>query len=52
MGILVHMGVSKNNDTPKLSILIGFSTINHYFGLPLFLETSICIFFMIPGTRC
>ena len=25
------MGVSKNNGTPKLSILIGFSTINHPF---------------------
>ncbi len=26
-----HMGVSKNNGTPKSSILIGFSIINHPF---------------------
>ena len=26
-----HMGVSKNNGTPKSSILIGFSLINHPF---------------------
>ena len=38
------MGVSKNNGTPKSSILIGFSTINHPFwgGFPLFLETPKC----------
>ena len=37
-----HMGVSKNNGTPKSSILIGFSIINHPFGgPPLFLETSV-----------
>ena len=29
--IYVHMGVSKNNGTPKSSILIGFSIINHPF---------------------
>ncbi len=34
------MGVSKNNGTPKSSILIGFSIINHPFWVPLFLETS------------
>ena len=28
---MVHMGVSKNNGTPKSSILIGFSIINHPF---------------------
>ena len=37
-----HMGVSKNNGTPKSSILIGFFIINHPFGVPLFLETPIC----------
>ena len=37
-----NMGVSKNNGTPKPSILIGFSIINHPFGDPLFLETSTC----------
>ena len=26
-----HLGVSKNNGTPKSSILIGFSIINHLF---------------------
>ena len=37
------MGVSKNNGTPKSSILIGVSTINHPFRgvFPLFLETPI-----------
>ena len=36
-----EMGVSKNNGTPKSSILIGISIINHPFlgALPLFLET-------------
>ena len=29
------MGVSENNGTPKSSILIGFSIINHPFGVPL-----------------
>ena len=36
-----HMGVSINSDTPKSSILIGFSIINHPFGVPLYLETPI-----------
>ena len=36
------MGVSKNNGTPKSSILIGFSIIfTIHFGVPLFLETPI-----------
>ena len=30
------MDVSENNGTPKSSILIGFSIINHPFGVPLF----------------
>ena len=34
-----QLGVSKNNGTPKSSILIGFSLINHPFWVPLFLET-------------
>ena len=34
------LGVSKNNGTPKSSILIGFSIINTiHFGVPFFLET-------------
>ena len=40
------MGVSKNRGgPPKSFILIGFSLINHPFGVPLFLETPICFFF-------
>ena len=36
------MGVSKNDGTPKSSILIGFSIIlTIHFGVPLFLETPI-----------
>ena len=33
-----HVGVSKNKGTPKSSILIGFSFINHPFWVPLFLD--------------
>ena len=41
--IYIYMGVSKNNGTPKSSILIGFFIINHPFWgvFPLFLETPI-----------
>ena len=49
------MGVSKNNGTPKSSILIGFSIINHPFGIPLFLETPIYIyiyFFCLLASSC
>ena len=36
------MGVSKNNGTPKSSILIGFSLINHpFWGIPIFGNTHI-----------
>ena len=38
-----HLGVSKNNGTPKSSIFIGFSII---FGVPLFLETLISLDFV------
>ena len=38
---MIYMGVSKDIGTPKSSILIGFSIINHPFWVPLFLETSI-----------
>ena len=45
----IHMGVSKNNGTPKSSILIGFSTIfTIHFGVPLFLETPILISSSLP----
>ena len=36
-----YVDVSKNRGTPKSSILIGFSIVNHRFGVPLFLETPI-----------
>ena len=41
--LIFHLGVSKNNGTPKSSILIGFSIINRpFWGVsPLFLETPI-----------
>ena len=41
--LLDYMGVSKNNGTPKSSILIGFSIIFtiHFGDFPIFLETSI-----------
>ena len=43
-----HMGVSKTNGTPKSSILIGFSIINHPFW-PLFLETPIFALCFFPA---
>ena len=39
-----HMGVSENRGTPKSSILIGFSTINHpFWGTPIFGIPHICV---------
>ena len=44
-------GVSKTRDTPKSSILIGFSIINHpFWGVSLFLETP-KMFSCFPGTN-
>ena len=41
----VHLGVSKNNGTPKSSILIGFSIINHpFWGTPIFGNTHLINF--------
>ena len=38
----LHMGVSTNRGTPKSSILIGFSIINHpFWGTPIFGNTHI-----------
>ena len=38
----VHMGVSLNGGTPKSSILIGFSMINHpFWSTPIFGNTHI-----------
>ena len=43
--IYIYMGVSKNRGTPKSSILIGFSIINHpFWGTPIFGNTNIYIF--------
>ena len=43
--IYIYMGVSKNNGTPKSSILIGFSIINHpFWDTPIFGNTHIYIF--------
>ena len=40
--IFVHMDVSENSGTPKSSILIGFSIINHpFWGTPVFGNTHI-----------
>ena len=37
-----HLGVSENNGTPRSSILIGFSIINHpFWGTPIFGNTNI-----------
>ena len=36
-----QMGVSINGGTPKSSILVGFSLINHPFWVPPLMETSI-----------
>jgi len=36
------MGVSENDGTPKSSILIGFSIVNHpFWGIPIFGNTHI-----------
>ena len=43
------MDVSENSGTPKSSILIGFSIINHPFWVPLFLETPIWGTVMVGG---
>ena len=43
------MGVSKNNGTPKSSILIGFSIINRpFWGIPIFGNTQ--MFFSLMNT--
>ena len=40
LNLTPHLDVSENSDTPKSSILIGFSIINHPFrGIPIFGNT-------------
>ena len=55
-GLFLYMGISKNIGTPKSSILIGFSIINHpFWGTPLFGNTHIYIyifFFFGGGGHC
>ena len=47
-GLFLYMGISKNIGTPKSSILIGFSIINHpFWGTPLFGNTHIYIIYYI-----
>ena len=44
----VHAGVSKNRGTPKSSILIGFSIINHpFWGTPIFGNTHVWYLFIL-----
>ena len=43
-----HMDVSENNGTPKSSILIGFSIINHpFWGTPILWNTHMFVFLSI-----
>ena len=40
----IELGVSKSNGTPKSSILIGFSIINHpFWGTPIFGNTQLLL---------
>ena len=48
-----HIGVSENSGTPKSSIFIGFSIINHpFWGTPIFWNTHICMGFWECGSSC
>ena len=48
--LLDYMGVSKNRGTPKSSILIGFSIINHpFWGIPIFGNTHMGVW---QSRRC
>ena len=52
--LVFHLGVSKNNGTPKSSILIGFSIINHpFWGTPIFGNThfQICNGYVWPRKK-
>ena len=46
--VQIHLGVSENRGTPKSSILIGFSIINHPFWGSIFLETPISLIHLSP----
>ena len=46
----LHMGVSKNRGTPKSSILIGFSIINHpFWGTPIFWKQPYYTCLILPS---
>ena len=48
--IVSQMGVSKNNGTPKSSILIGFGITNHpFWGTPIFGNTQIFVVLILLG---
>ena len=47
------MGVSENGGTPKSSILIGFSIINHpFWGTTIFGNTHMAIFLTATAITC
>ena len=47
----IYMDVSENSGTPKSSILIGFSIINHpFWGTPIFGNTHICKWWLADVT--
>ena len=49
---MVHMDVSENSGTPKSSILIGFSIINHpFWGTPIFGNTHINLSSLRVGSQ-
>ena len=49
--VCTHMDVSENNGTPKSSILIGFSIINHpFWGTPIFGNTHIQLCNIVTST--
>ena len=46
----IYMGVSKNRGTPKSSILIGFSIINHpFWGIPIFWKHPYIVMWVLLG---
>ena len=46
--IYIYMAVSENRDTPKSSILIRFSIINHpFWGIPIFGNIHIYVYIYI-----
>ena len=48
--VFLYMGASENGGTPKSSILIGFSLINHpFWGAPIFGNTHIFQVIYIAG---